>query len=420
MENRELGPMEKAMTILDRRACAFNVVTISRIKGPLSVEIVRQSLDQVLRRHSRLNSRIVGSLDSLRFEVGGTPCIPLRVVDRLHNQQWTDVVLEELNDKIEINKSLLRTVLIRPSGEKDAHYLITTVFHAISDGLSCLQLHSEILTYCQSLVTVGSLTQVNSLPALPPVEELLPKSTKKLSKQLNSHQSETLGFEKYVPMDLRRCGLIHRQLDTEFTQQLINTCRKEKTTVQGALCAAMLLTAANFLRAGKNTDVPVKCRSIVDLRRRLKPIVKAEHMVVTISSVMSFHTIKTDTSFWELARDVRQQLEAGLERDSIFSTVLMYNQSVASVLEQPHEVLATVCITNVGRVNIPRLYGPLELEEISCMPSIAAFGGVFYAAVTTFEGKLFWNFPFSEPAISRETMEVLVNSAVSCLIDACN
>ena len=98
----------------------------------------------------------------------------------------------------------------------------------------------------------------------------------------------------------------------------------------------------------------------------------------------------------------------------------MYSQTVASVLEQPDEVLATVCITNVGRVNIPRLYGPLELEEISYMPSIAAFGSVFYAAVTTFEDKLFWNFPFSEPAISRETMEVLVNSAVSCLINACN
>ena len=78
----------------------------------------------------------------------------------------------------------------------------------------------------------------------------------------------------------------------------------------------------------------------------------------------------------------------------------------------------TVGVTNVGRVNIPRVYGQFELSEISFVPAEAAFGGNLKTAVTTFEGKMFLNFSFSEPAISQETMETLVDSVLSCLVNA--
>lgn len=242
MDNRELGNMEKAMETLNRHGGGFLVVTVGRIKGPLNAEMVRRALDLVQCRHPRLNSRIVGSLDNLCFKTGEMPLIPLRVVDKLHNEQWTDIVLEELNEKIDSSKGLLRAVLVLPMNESRVNYLLLTVLHTISDGLSCLQLYSEILAY---------------------------------------------------------------------------------------------------------------------------------------------------------------------------------THNVESLLGRPNEVLGTVSVSNVGRVNIPRVYGSLELEEISFVPSIAAYGGVFYAAITTFQGKIFWNFPFSEPAISLHTIENLVNSAVSYIVDAC-
>ncbi|MEW6492674.1 MAG: hypothetical protein AB1589_09220, partial [Cyanobacteriota bacterium] len=160
-----------------------------------------------------------------------------------------------------------------------------------------------------------------------------------------------------------------------------------------------------------------------------KPVVSDENMSVLASSITSFHTIRTQTSmtsfhtlqtrtsFWALARDVKQKLEAGLERGNIFSVVLMARKIFESALSQPNEVPLTVALTNVGRVNIPNTYGPFHLEEISYYPAQAAFGGVFTAAVATFEGKMLLNFIFSEPSTSRETMETLVNSVVSCIVD---
>ncbi len=446
INNRQLVPMEQAMEILNRRAGSYNVVTASRIKGPLREELVRQALDLVQRRHPRLNSRIVGALDNLRFETEGTQKIPLRVVNKLHNDQWQEVVVEEMNEKIDSSKVLLRAVLVHIESEDSTSYLLTTIHHAITDGLSGIRLHSELLTYCKSLASGERISQISTLPALPPVEELMPESMKGFRGRLNGilfllrltlkqlwNRPKTLGFEKCVPIELRRCGMIHRQLDEKLTQQLVELCRQEKTTVQGALCAAMLLAAARRITAVQKTDVCfLSCESYVDLRRRLKPVVSDQNMGVLASFLTSFHTIRTNatntayhtlqtnTSFWELARDVTQQMKVGFERGDIFSTVLMFKKIIESVLAQPNEVPLTVAVTNAGRVNIPKNYGLFQLEEISYYPAQAALGGVFTAAVATFEGKMLLNFIFSEPSISRETMESLVDSVMSYIVDVCD
>jgi len=47
-----------------------------------------------------------------------------------------------------------------------------------------------------------------------------------------------------------------------------------------------------------------------------------------------------------------------------------------------------------------------------------AFGDVL-AAVSTFQGKMLLNFMFPEPTFKPETMEILANNVVSCIVDAC-
>lgn len=430
-EDRVLVPIEQAMEVLNRVAGSFNVVTISRINGPLSEAILRQALDLAQHRHPRLNSRIVGSLDNLRFEKGMQK-IPLRVVDKFDNDQWQDVVLEELNQKIDSSQGLVRTVLVRNKNENGSNYLLTTLHHAITDGLSSIRLHQDILTYCQRIASGDTITEVPSLAVLPSVEALLPKSMQGFKGQLNSllfllklkfkqrwYRPQMLNFEKYVPTELRRCGMVYRKLDNELTQQLATISRNEKTTVQGALCAAMLLTAVSKIRTENKTEVRVSCRSYIDLRRRIKPSVSEENMGILASSLTSFHTVQTNTSFWELARDVRRKIEIGLERDDCFSPVPMFRKIVESLLARPHEAPVTAAITNVGQVNIPSVYSPFTLEEISFIPAQAAFGGILAAAVTTFEGKMLLNFMFSEPSISQDTMENLASTVVQYLVDAC-
>ncbi|MBD2388289.1 hypothetical protein [Cylindrospermum sp. FACHB-282] len=108
------------------------------------------------------------------------------------------------------------------------------------------------------------------------------------------------------------------------------------------------------------------------------------------------------------------------QSEDIFSIVLMFRKICESLLSRPNEAPVTVAVTNIGRIDIPSDYGLFKLEEISFVPAQAAFGGVFSAAVTTFQDTMILNFMFSEPSISKERIEILINNTISCIVDACN
>ncbi|WP_202218508.1 hypothetical protein [Okeania sp. KiyG1] len=347
-----------------------------------------------------------------------------------HPRKWQETVLEELNTKIESSEVLLRAVLVqgREQSENSASYLIVTINHAITDGRSIIQLYSEILTCCSKIASGEPVAPVPSLPALPPIDELLPPSTKGFRGNINKlsfvlrllfkamwYRPKSLSFEKTVPLELRRTGNVYRQLDTQVTQQLITRCFQERTTVQCALCAAMIFATARKIRAEQKTCVC--CMNAVDLRRRLKAMIGNEHMAALACSIASYHTLGTNTSFWELAREVTQEVEVALRRGDIFNIVLMYRKMIDLTLTRPDLAPYTVGMSYVGRVNIPRVYGQFKLSEISTTAGQATFGGFLLGIVTTFEEKMFFNFSFSQPAISQKTAETLVDSFLSCLVD---
>ncbi|MHC0064386.1 phthiocerol/phthiodiolone dimycocerosyl transferase family protein [Nostoc sp. UIC 10890] len=431
--NRKLGRIEQAMEILNSRAKTWNIVTISRIKGYICEETLTQALDVIQFRHPRLNSQIVRSKNSLSFQNQGTAKIALRVVRQSNNQQWEEVVYEEMNKGIDSSKGLLRVVLVHLLGDKHITYLITTIHHAIADGLSSIQLHSEILTCCQKIVSGEPINPVATLTPLPPIEELIPEWTKGFRGRISSiifllqlgfkkiwNRPKTLGFEKYVSIAKRRCNIIHRQLDQDLTQKFVNHCRQENTTVHSALCAVMMFTIGRKIIKGNRKNIRVNCLSYFDLRRLIEPVISDNHMAVLASSIMEFHNIEKNTSLWELAREVKQKLEVSKKSGDLFKMILIAKNLIDFCFVYPRQVAATVSVSNVGRVNIPKHYGEFELEEISFAGSHALYAGVFIIHASTFQGKMLLNFVFSEPSISQNTMETLVNNFMSYILEICN
>jgi len=303
----------------------------------------------------------------------------------------------------------------------------------ISDGLSNVQLHSEILTYCQKIACSEPISEVVSLPPLPPIQQLLPEPLQgwqglisgvfrllQLKFQQIWYRSETLGFEKYVPIDSRRSSMIHRQLGEKITERLVNCCRQEKTTVHAALCTAMMLVLAKKITDEKKIDLCLSCQSFVSLRHRLEPIIGNENLGMLASSIISYHVISENSSFWNLARDVKQQLEASLESNDIFSIMLFLRKIAEFCLAHPEEIPVSVSLSNIGRVDIPQVYGSFKLEAISFASAAAVSGGAFIATASTFVGKMSLNFVFSEPSISEKTMEQMANNTVIRLVEICN
>ena len=429
--DRALSGIEQAMELLNRQNGSFNIVTISRIKGEIKEEILRLALDAVQSIHPLMNSRIVGTLDYLEFTNQGTQKIPLCVVSQGINDHWEDVVREELNKTIDSSQVLLRCVLIYKQSEINTSYLITTIHHAIADGLSCISLQSEILK-CYQIIASGDSIDIDCESAIPPLEELLPKWMEgkkgidkskwfllKMKLKMLLHKPETLESEETVPIESRSCGMSHRFLEKELTQKLIELCRQEKTTVQGALCAAMLLTVANEISREKPRTIKVSCRSYLDLRRRLEPPIKHKNMGVLASFLTSLHQIKPQMSFWGLSRDISKNIEIGLKRKDFFKPLMIFRKITEYYIHNPDESNLTISVSNIGRVNICEVYGDLEIEEISFVASNGIFGKVFTVATATFQEKMLLNFIASKPSLSQETIEMLATGVINCLIEVC-
>jgi NRPS condensation-like uncharacterized protein len=432
INNRKLGDSEQVMEILNRYGGSTNIVIISRIKGKIREDFLRQTLDLLQCIHPRLNSRIVGSLDALSFTNEEIRQIPLTLVVHTENKHWQDVALEELNKAIDSSKVLLRCILIYNKTEINTTYLITTIHHGIADGLSCIRLQSELLKYYKMIASGDSIDRAYSLPAIPSLDELLPQWMMGIAGVINGalflfnltlkmalYQPETLEHEKDAPLESRRCSMTHRFLEKEVTQKLVKLCHQENTTVHGALCAAILITVAERIRAGNTRKINTSCRSFLDLRRRLEPVVPHENMGSLASFLTSFHTLTPQLLFWDLARDVTQQIQCGLREKDFFKSLRMGRKIIEYYLDHPDDTSLTISVTNLGRLNIPEVYGDFELEEIIFVPSNVIFGRVFTAAVSTFKDKMTLNFLVSKPSISQETMEIIANGVINCLVEVC-
>ncbi len=424
--NRKLGQLEQTMEILNQRAKTWNLVTISHIQGNIQEIVLRESLDIIQYRHSVLNYCIINSDNSCYFQPAGIRKLPLQIVNIREGQEWEAVVNAEMNQVIDSSKYLLRVVLVKLLNQPNINYLITTTHHAITDGLSSIQLHSEILTYCQEITQGKSIPVVNTLAHIPPIEKLLPAWKNSFKNKLSRialllniafqkyfNPPKTLKVENYVPISQRRSEIIHRQLSQESTQKFIQQCRQENTTVQSALCAALMLTLSKQITKSYGDNIKVSCLSYIDLRKRLEPRINAENLTVLATSLMGFYRIKNNISIWELARTIKNDLNKKINQGEIFNMIFLAKHLINFSLRFPNQVSATISVSNVGKVNIPRVYGELELEEISFVGSHALYAGMFIVHAATFQEKMSLNFVFSQPAINRQTMEIIVDDCIS-------
>jgi NRPS condensation-like uncharacterized protein len=427
--NRKLGQLEETMEILNQRAKTWNLVTISRIQGHLQETVLRQSLDIIQYRHPALNSHIINAKNSYYYQSTDTGKLPLEVVNIRESQEWEAVVNAEMNQVIDSSKYLLRVVLVKIANQQNINYLITTTHHAITDGLSSIQLHSEILTYCEKIKAGEPIQAITTLESLPPIEKLLPTWTNSFKSKLGRialllniafqkywNQPKALRVEKYVPISQRRCEIIHRRLSQEATEQFVQQCRQENTTVQSALCAALMLTVCQEIIKTDENTCRVSCLSYLDLRRRLQSEISRENMTVLAASLMTFYQINNHTSFWELARKVKHTLNKKIHQGEIFQMVLLAKHLINFSLLFPNQVSATASVSNVGKVNIPHRYGELELEEISFVGSHALYAGMFIVHAATFKEKMTLNFVFSHPSLHRQTIEKIVDNCINCIM----
>lgn len=368
--NRILTPTEHLMW-LSYKNSAENVTLSATINGSFPIDLLAEALAWLQLRHSRLQVKIVDNQNQPYFTLENVPHIPLRVINRQGEEHWCQEMVEELLHPVAWNEQPLLRVLLLHSD--DISNLIITFHHCIGDGLSGAYLIRDIL---QFIGEPDSPREV--LPGLPPIDEIIPDTKNLVEDNLNNlteadsilaaiyRNNSEVNLSQGHPI-----RLFSWTLSSGETTKLVNRCRKEETSVHGALCAAFLLAIAAEINSAN--EIILKCHTPINLRKYLT-IPVGENLGEYITRPITTHRLSQKTNFWDLAREVKYKLNEYIANGKLFDDVLKARALLSNNTNHSKENPDArdiggmdIAITNVGKLNIKQQFGKLQLQELNLM-----------------------------------------------------
>jgi hypothetical protein len=226
---------------------------------------------------------------------------------------------------------------------------------------------------------------------------------------------------------IRKVRIIPQVIAPEITAQLAVRAKEERTTIHGALSAAMLLAVAEEWPCA----VPMICASPVNLRSHLEPPIR-DQIGLFVAFALSKHFIQLPTDhtpdyFWQLAREVRNQLTEFIAQDRAFTLLPPQNQLASRLIRYlSPQAFSRFCqklmfpatgVTNIGRVDIASQYGSLCIESISFAASLGVLGH-FASTASTLNDILRWNFLAMQPDIEYNHARKLAERSYALLEQA--
>lgn len=443
----------------------FSIVTmVARIKGHVSVEMLREVVAKVQRRHALLRVRIIEDSDhSQQFTSDGVQDIPIDVVPRESEDDWIKIHSESSRIPYEFDiRPAIRFILVQ---SQDVSDLIILCHHIICDGMSLAYLARDLMVY------LGDPSQeVDELPGpIPIMQDNLPGDisqsgvVKFFINRINrqwANDSEFFDNEDYRILtkaywDNFNHGILSIELSEEETSALVARCREEQVTVNSALTAA--ISGAQSSVQGKKSNLE-KTVIGTDLRDRL-PQSPAEAVGYYAAGVELKLKYNHKKDFWDNAAAFHQQIKPNFTNKKVFSEIINWlyldptffeamnfkklgglvpqdsprygklstfskkEDAVLRFLKRDNmDSLDTVRlgagITNLGRLDFPHTYGSLELDRLIMQP-----GGAFplsqvnlVLGAVTCSGKLSMVIEYAEQSVDPVTMVKVKDRAMEYLL----
>ncbi|BAY11052.1 phthiocerol/phthiodiolone dimycocerosyl transferase family protein [Calothrix sp. NIES-2098] len=403
--HRSLSTGEHSFWLYDQVA-PFHFVVTAQITGEFSVSQLEKALIKLQQRHPLLRVCIVTDASGQPWFKEDAAKIPVRVVQRLGEQDWQREVEQELSQPFDWSQApLLRIVLVH---SPEVSEIIVTTQHSIGDGLSSVYLLRDIL---QAVGIPDSEQQI--LPVRPGYEELILEKAGKIPILPSLENSDRVNDFQSIKADTlpenQTIRLLTWSLSSEETALLISQCRQEQTSVHAAICAAFLLAVSQ--ESGQQSNL--KCVSPIDIRQHLAPLI-VEDCGYYASVGMTTHDITPDLTLWDIARSLKSQLHPQITLDRVAQRIiasqafLQTNPSPSQVKQAfddayTHEVL----VSNLGRLNIPQQYGNIQLQAIYGPAVVTHLKNERFIGVATVGNQMFFTCTYLDPETSpAEAMQL--------------
>jgi NRPS condensation-like uncharacterized protein len=378
-EVRALGAMERLFWLMDQNHPAHLTVT-AEVKGFTNVQSWRDALHEVQKRHPVLSTSINRNEKGqpALYQVDAAP-IPLRVVDGSVQGRWELELDREMAVPFTPKQApLIRSVLIH---KPQSAVLIMIAHHAIADGMSLVFLIRDLLQ-------VLSGWQIEPLSFSSSAEELLSKQPKgEEIVQAEAPQAEPALYREGNGLTPRVAA---RKLDENLTAALKERARREGTTVQGALCAALVL-------AGRKTSStwrkqPVRVMSPINVRA---PLGAGEACGLYLTGGMVPFQPNDSRAFWEQARSAKEELSPSRTFQSL-STSLHGLEAIMTKdmdVETAAQIAAVafardLMVSNLGQMPYESEFGKLKLEAVWGPTALQGLDGEQNVGIATTNGAI--------------------------------
>jgi hypothetical protein len=381
-EVRALGAMEHLFWLMDQKHPAHLTVT-AEVKGSTKVQSWRDALGAVQRRHPVLSTSINRNEEGqpALHQVDAVP-IPLRVVDGSVQRRWELELDREMAVPFTPEQApLVRCVLIH---KPQSAVLIVVAHHAIADGMALVFLIRDLLQ-------VLSGGQIEALSFSSSAEELLSKLPKAeeivRAPQAGASQAEPALYQDVNGLAPRATA---RKLDESLSAALKGRARREGTTVQGALCAALVL-------AGRKTS-NIWCKQPV---RVISPISVRAHLgagqacgLYLVGGMVPFQPGDA-RAFWELARFAKNELSPSQTFPSLSTSlhgleaIMCKDMDVETAAQIAARAFARdLMVSNLGQMPYESEFGKLKLEAIWGPTALQGLEGEQHVGVATTNGAI--------------------------------
>ncbi|WP_133127061.1 condensation domain-containing protein [Legionella nagasakiensis] len=429
MQMRKLGYWETALCLLhDQLEGTGTVFSATHVRGQMDFTHFKQAWDLLFQRHPLLRVTIEQRSDGYYFKENAKfAAIPIQCISHPDPRHWETIVEQQLSELFPTEQYLWRVTLLQTNSlSANDYHIIFCVHHAIADGLSCVYLMNELLTYYKQISSKKTIT-ITPLPLLNAVETLLSRQI--LVKMAKSTQDTTpksiaqtpVFYQDYKPLGQRVTKQVYRIIRQADCTQLMMCCRQRKIKVNSAFNAAMLLTAQSMDQQPLHTALVTP----VNLRPYCNPPIGLEHFGCYISCVGTQFALISDDSFWKLAQQYEQQLNAQIPKLALlpmeFNTANTSQLSTLLEIESArmrHQFTSGFCVTNKGYLPFPKRYGPLELISYFTSSSRQAGDLIINLSVTSMHHQTFCCFTYTEPLIKPEWAGHFADHYINILLDA--
>jgi hypothetical protein len=311
---------------------------------------------------------------TLYFMTGNASECPLRILERTFPDRWEQEVAREVAHPFDLfTESPLRVTWLRGEGISE---IIFTCSHVLMDGLSAAYLIRDVLVFLSNpeanadpMRPTPAISR-KMIPAFPGKSWIIWQARLQaalLKLLLGTAYRKGTPSEKQVEPVRRPYHLLFWDLPPPHTAALLARSRQEGTTVHAALSVAFLRAFGEFRRNGWKR----KIQSPINLRDRLTASV-GESCGLYVNLVEFVVNCRPERDFWEVARDIKQQLIRHTDERHMYTSLIEANvimDTLAPIMTPQfvaHSMRVTydLSISNLGRLDFPTQYGSLRLEAL--------------------------------------------------------